>query len=497
MFNKFTFLKGSGAAVVLCPGGGTIGVMGGPGSSGATGSSAVGEKLRSRKMSILLPPVKLLSKRRCYLCLKIAVLVTVFVLYFMLLLRESMSALTASSSSSGSTSPFASSSSSSSMPSFAALSSRGGGGTGKKPAGSKLNPMQDKRHEREKHGNAIGGTEGRLARPPKAASVGKQHRRQFPPLLHHSPPAGSDVLGSNHSTLNPVYEYSDEMNAAAETDFNERRMMLWNVCAEHRIIGKYPLNAWEFFISPGHGIAWCNIFKAASSTWMYYFNILGGYSVQYLQRTKASPIDLARKRFPRPTANELNDYISNTISFLIVREPFERLLSAYRNKLEGCRNKYYKLLGEQIVKKFRKSHPVKGVKPPHGPTFREFLEFLVSHYRSGGRFDEHWSPVYSFCTPCSINFTLIAKMETFQRDSEYIIRQAGLETLLLNKMPRYKARWITNRSTSDTRNLIPRYFAQIDEKLLTDVLEIYQLDFELFGYNSTKYYSYVQSPDYT
>uniref|UniRef100_A0A182MUA9 Carbohydrate sulfotransferase n=1 Tax=Anopheles culicifacies TaxID=139723 RepID=A0A182MUA9_9DIPT len=350
--------------------------------------------------------------------------------------------------------------------------------------------MQERRHGRGggKHGNNA--AEGRLARPLKMGAGGGKQRHQFPP---QQPPPPD---GGNHSTLNPVYEYSDEMNAAAETDFNERRMMLWNVCADHRIIGKYPPNAWEFFISPGHGIAWCNIFKAASSTWMYYFNILGGYSVQYLQRTKASPIDLARKRFPRPTANELNDYISNTISFLIVREPFERLLSAYRNKLEGCRNKYYKLLGEQIVKKFRKTHPLKGAKTPHGPTFREFLEFLVSHYRSGGRFDEHWSPVYSFCTPCSINFTLIAKMETFQRDSEYIIRQAGLETLLLNKMPRYKARWITNRSASDTRNLIPRYFAQIDEKLLTDVLEIYQLDFELFGYNSTKYYSYVQSPDY-
>uniref|UniRef100_A0A182YFD2 Carbohydrate sulfotransferase n=1 Tax=Anopheles stephensi TaxID=30069 RepID=A0A182YFD2_ANOST len=449
MFNKSaTFLKGAGAAATaLCPGGGSsIGPAGGP-SSGSLGS--MGEKQRFRKVSTLLPPVKLLSKRRCYLCVKIAVLVVVFGLYFMLLLRESMSALTGSSTSttSGASSPFSSSA------------------------------------------NGVG-AEGRLARPVK-------QRHQFPPLLHQQQQQQqSPSDGSNHSTLNPVYEYSDEMNAAAETDFNERRMMLWNVCAEHRIIGKYPPNAWEFFISPGHGIAWCNIFKAASSTWMYYFNILGGYSVQYLQRTKASPIDLARKRFPRPTATELNDYISNTISFLIVREPFERLLSAYRNKLEGCRNKYYKLLGEQIVKKFRKAHPLKGAKTPHGPTFREFLEFLVSHYRSGGRFDEHWSPVYSFCTPCSINFTLIAKMETFQRDSEYIIRQAGLETLLLNKMSRYKARWITNRSASDTRNLIPRYFAQIDEKLLTDVLEIYQLDFELFGYNSTKYYSYVQSPDY-
>ena len=144
------------------------------------------------------------------------------------------------------------------------------------------------------------------------------------------------------------------MNAAAERDFTDRRATLWNICSERKIIGKYPPNAWEFFISPGHGISWCNIFKAASSTWMYYFNILGGYDLHYLQRTKASPLELARKRFPRPNTNELNEYFPNTISFLIVREPFERLLSAYRNKLEGYRNKYYKLLGEQIVKKFRK-----------------------------------------------------------------------------------------------------------------------------------------------
>jgi hypothetical protein len=95
-------------------------------------------------------------------------------------------------------------------------------------------------------------------------------------------------------------------------------------------------------------------------------------------------------------------------------------------------------------------------KEPKGPTFNEFLMFLVDHYRSGGRFDEHWSPVYSFCTPCSINFTLIAKVETFQRDSEYIIRQAGLDSLLLNKLPKNKVRAISNRSTSDTKILIPK-----------------------------------------
>lgn len=80
-------------------------------------------------------------------------------------------------------------------------------------------------------------------------------------------------------TLNPIYEYSEEINSAAEKEFAERRMTLWNTCVEKNIVGKFKPNAWEFFISPGHGLTWCNVFKAASSTWMYYFNILGMFSV--------------------------------------------------------------------------------------------------------------------------------------------------------------------------------------------------------------------------
>lgn len=90
---------------------------------------------------------------------------------------------------------------------------------------------------------------------------------------------------------------------------------------------------------------------------LYFINsimISGGYDVPFLQRTKASPLELARKRFPRPSAAELNEALTNSMSFLVVREPFERLLSGYRNKLESRRNKYYKILGDQIIKEFRK-----------------------------------------------------------------------------------------------------------------------------------------------
>lgn len=175
-----------------------------------------------------------------------------------------------------------------------------------------------------------------------------------------------------------MYEYSEEINEKAERDFTERRQHLWEVCDKSKILGKFTPNAWEFFISPGHGLAWCNVFKAASSTWMYYFNLLGklnnkkkfreaqdiipaGYDAKFLQRTIATPLDLARKRFPRPTVEDLNEALDNSIAFLVVREPFERLLSAYRDKMEDGRNTYYKLLGDQIVKKFRKTPFLKNV----------------------------------------------------------------------------------------------------------------------------------------
>lgn len=161
--------------------------------------------------------------------------------------------------------------------------------------------------------------------------------------------------------------------------------------------------------------------------------------------------------------------------------------------MEDGRNTYYKLLGDQIVKKFRTmpitknvsfngisfrclnhNHIVNQQQEPTGPTFSEFLQFVVQHYKSGGRFDEHWSPIYQFCTPCSINFTLIAKMETFRRDSEYIIRQAGLETLLLNKVPKTKEQKIANRSAkNDTSSSIPKWVLERPQNQIETSLFIF------------------------
>lgn len=84
------------------------------------------------------------------------------------------------------------------------------------------------------------------------------------------------------STLNPVYEYSEELHRTTEEQLQLRSNHLQKTCKKYSLYGVYPPRSQEFFISTGHNLIWCNVFKAASSTWMYYFNILGKQLLQFV-----------------------------------------------------------------------------------------------------------------------------------------------------------------------------------------------------------------------
>lgn len=154
---------------------------------------------------------------------------------------------------------------------------------------SSLSSSQSKTKHQTHHHNTqastVTATKSRTLKPPSFYLIPdpKFHRKESSHRDDDTTPQQShlsETQQQQHSTtLNPVYEYSEEINAQAEHDFNERRKHLRDVCERHKLAGKLTPNAWEFFISPGHGLTWCNVFKAASSTWMYYFNILGEFIV--------------------------------------------------------------------------------------------------------------------------------------------------------------------------------------------------------------------------
>ena len=90
--------------------------------------------------------------------------------------------------------------------------------------------------------------------------------------------------------------------------------------------------------------------------------------------------------------------------------------------------------------------------------------------------DMHWEPVYKFCTPCQFQFTDIVKMETFDRDQEYILQKAGIKTIVgLHKDN-------VGRGGQTSRDLTVKYLQKLPKGLYERLLSIYQIDFDIFGY---------------
>ncbi|XP_028167073.1 carbohydrate sulfotransferase 11-like [Ostrinia nubilalis] len=305
------------------------------------------------------------------------------------------------------------------------------------------------------------------------------------------------VLGDDETDTEVSEEEWAEPDNATIVELEKRKDRVKNVCRLHAINTKV-INSKEFLVDHVHSLVWCNIFKAASTYWLYKFNILGGYDRKFLAKTRKMPLILARKKFPRPSEEELRDAINTpgVISLIVVRDPFVRLLSAYRDKLEHYTPPFYRKLAGTIVAEHRdKATKIFGPIKSIGPTFYEFIAYLTSK-KNRMNFDEHWKPYYQFCTPCGVNFSVVAKVETLSRDSAYVIQQLGLGPVLGKKVSDEKTRLrIYLNKSKDGRNttaLLKHYYSQIDNKMLDDLLKIYGLDFEMFGYDAKVYRTYVR-----
>ena len=177
----------------------------------------------------------------------------------------------------------------------------------------------------------------------------------------------------------------------------------------------HQINPWEYMINEKYKLVWCNVFKSASTSWMYIFNVLAGYNTKFLQKTKAVPLQLARDKYSRPTKEQLQRVLENddVTSFIVGRNPFERLVSAYREKIQGALPKtLHDKLRRRITQDFRGISVPKTRKLPEEyiPTFYEFVQFIVRESKKGKEPEMHWAPAFSFCNPCQVCVHLMANL---------------------------------------------------------------------------------------
>ncbi|XP_046970130.1 carbohydrate sulfotransferase 11 isoform X2 [Vanessa cardui] len=268
-----------------------------------------------------------------------------------------------------------------------------------------------------------------------------------------------------------------------------RRDYLRSECSKQSLdSSSHKAYAWEYLINRQYHVIWCNIFKAASTSWMYNFNLMANYTATFLDKTKEVPLELARKKYARPTVEMLRKAQGDSITFLIVRHPLERLASAYNDKIVHAWPKsFHDQMGRRIIKKYRKSS-VKPVPTERYPVFEEFVSYVLDEAKVKKTLDMHWTPYTDFCTPCKFNFDVILKFETLDEDQRFLIQMARLQEVI-------KPEWRNSGKGTNTLHNINHLYSRLKKPQLDGLYNLYKYDFQLFNYTIDNYYEIIKKDD--
>jgi len=253
-------------------------------------------------------------------------------------------------------------------------------------------------------------------------------------------------------------------------------------------------------------LLYCPVFKAASTSWLINYLKLSNSTSDPKNGNLHTKIT---NLFPPPATFKLRKQIfSESIKFIIVRHPFERLVSAYRDKLAGfSRNEHYLSMRKHIIQKYRKRSKDKSAIP----SFRESVDFVLDELKkmeagvSKIMIDGHFMPYSRRCIPCAMNYDVIIKFETLEQDSQYLIDQCQLGDKLAvvhenpaptgarteqgqkNKSKKVKTgKSLPDKSASSSFQSLD-FFKDIPDSKIKQLYEHYRHDFEIFGYSVSEY----------
>jgi len=173
----------------------------------------------------------------------------------------------------------------------------------------------------------------------------------------------------------------------------------------------------------------------------------------------------ARENMPLPSLVDLDDRLQREVlespdflRMIVVRNPYTRLASAWRNKVILCEPGY-----DRVYLAVRGRLPETGRKQLVG--FAEFVEYVSGEDLTSC--DSHWSPQTVHAFMAALDFNLVGKTENMQALLSRFARHLGVaETLVLPE---------SNAS-------IAAAFSPYNAELAAQVYSLYKPDFDTLGY---------------
>ncbi|KAF7247942.1 Carbohydrate sulfotransferase 14 [Varanus komodoensis] len=224
----------------------------------------------------------------------------------------------------------------------------------------------------------------------------------------------------------------------------------------------------HILVSDKHRFLYCYVPKVACSNWKRILKVLDGALESVNMKLKMDhKRDLLFLSDMKP--DEIRYRLKHYFKFIFVRDPMERLLSAYRNKF-GEIKEYQLKYGVEIVKRYRKNP---GKSTGDDVTFSEFLQYLLDEEVE--RMNEHWMPIYNLCQPCAVRYDFIGSYERLNEDANYILERVQAPSFI--HFPERQS-WYK----PVTPETLHYFLCNTPRGLVKELLPKYILDFSLFAY---------------
>ncbi|XP_029457198.1 carbohydrate sulfotransferase 13 isoform X1 [Rhinatrema bivittatum] len=291
---------------------------------------------------------------------------------------------------------------------------------------------------------------------------------------------------SRRSPLQALYDSEQFEQSTLQMTHQKRRDLLDRVCKmysrKRRVLTPDDLK--HLIVDDTHGLLYCYVPKVACTNWKRVMMVLTGQGkyrdpLQIPANEAHVPANLRTlSEFSTP---EINYRLRNYLKFVFVREPFERLVSAYRNKFTRHYNTaFHKRYGTKIIKRHRRDPTLKALENGDDVKFEEFLYYLVDpRTQREEPFNEHWERVHSLCHPCIIHYDVIGKYETLADDANYVLQLVGAQGTVTFPS--------SSKTTITTDDMAAEFFENVNVFYQKRLFNLYKMDFLLFNYSVPSY----------
>eukprot|EP00057_Strongylocentrotus_purpuratus_P011299 XP_011665773.1 PREDICTED: carbohydrate sulfotransferase 9 [Strongylocentrotus purpuratus] len=239
----------------------------------------------------------------------------------------------------------------------------------------------------------------------------------------------------------------------------------------------------NIYVSERYRTIICLIPKATSLNWVRTLLILEG---AINSTNDLAPMEMVRAGHKH--LRVLGSYESgkrlgilrNYSSAIFVRNPYSRLLSAFRDRLEIHTNRnlaHRKRLNKNIYLKFGNHSPAEmpDLSMPsekYNVTFKEFVDY----YLSAGSKDVHWRELHKVCPPC-FDYDYIGNVETYADDFKQTVKIFDATSAVRSLV---KAPHATNSSED---GVLRRYYGTLSDLQMEKLEKQLSTDMKVFGYS--------------